>query len=233
MQYSFIHQLILVTTQILVCIVMILRTYAFYGRNRRLLWMLVVIGVCLTAVCVWTVLGQRATAVKVLPGCHLGVSVSTGYHLAASWEALLLFDSIIFGLTIYQSYSARRRVGVQARMPLHTLIMRDGAMYFAAMVLANLTNIITYYVTGPLLRGSMSTFANCVSVSMMSRLMLNLHEKAGVGILTQLNASQFPDDIPLSVSVVRTDNVINVPPMPDTPSASTRAIETVPSTSDV
>jgi len=69
-------------------------------------------------------------------------------------------------------------------------------MYFAAMAFANLANIITYYLAGPLIRGSLSTFANCVSLSMMSRLMLNLHAKANTGILSELN---FEEAAPLDV----------------------------------
>ncbi|THH15946.1 hypothetical protein EW146_g4616 [Bondarzewia mesenterica] len=73
-----------------------------------------------------------------------------------------------------------------------------GAIYFFIMVLANLSNIFTFYFAPDGLRGCLSTFASwyvpplrhlslnytpthpmhSVSVTMMSRLMLNLHEVA-------------------------------------------------------
>ncbi|KAJ8453745.1 hypothetical protein ONZ45_g19585 [Pleurotus djamor] len=51
----------------------------------------------------------------------------------------------------------------------------SGALYFAVMVLANLLNILTFYLPSPLLRGSLATFASLTSVTMISRLLLNLH----------------------------------------------------------
>ncbi|KAJ7841601.1 hypothetical protein B0H14DRAFT_3457371 [Mycena olivaceomarginata] len=189
-QYSFGHQIILVVTQFLVSVIAILRTYALYNRDKRVLGGLVILGVCFMAVTSWTVHGQHSIPVTVFPGCHLGVTERTffsGYHLSASWVALFLFDATILALTLLKTYSTRLLLGGGEEIPLHMLIMRDGAMYFAAMAFANLANIITYYLTGPLIRGSLSTFANCVSVSMMSRLVLNLHAKANTGILSELN----------------------------------------------
>ncbi|KAJ6484496.1 hypothetical protein C8R47DRAFT_1321556 [Mycena vitilis] len=185
--------IILVITQLLVSVVAILRTYALYSRNKRLLWCLLILGACLIALSSWTVYGQHAIPVTVFPGCHLGVTEGTGHHLSASWFCLFLFDLIIFVLTVSKTYSTRRLLGGGDELPLHMLMVRDGAMYFAAMAFANLANIITYYSTGPLIRGSLSTFANCVSVSMMSRLMLNLHAKANAGVFSQLNNTQLND----------------------------------------
>ncbi|KAJ6564984.1 hypothetical protein DFH09DRAFT_1158258 [Mycena vulgaris] len=196
-QYSFLHQIVLVVTQFLVSLIMILRTYALYDRDTRVLVFLVSIGVCLLAVCSWAVHDQQAIPVTIFPGCHQGVTKSNGYHLSATWAALFLFDSIIFGLTMRKIYSTRIRMGSGELLPLHMLIVRDGALYFGAMALANLGNIITYYLGGPLTRGSLSTFANCVSISLMSRLMLNLHEKTDVGILS-FRDSQFEESLPMN-----------------------------------
>jgi len=52
----------------------------------------------------------------------------------------------------------------------------------SVMALANLSNILSFYLGGPFSRGIMSTLASSVSVTMMSRLMLNLHETAELGI---------------------------------------------------
>ncbi|KAJ7479135.1 hypothetical protein FB451DRAFT_1450949 [Mycena latifolia] len=175
------YAITIVVVQILICIVMILRMYALYGRSRRVLWTLVGIGATLIGVVVYNSQGQTATTLTVLPGCHPHIG---SYRYAASWGALLVFDSIIFGLTVYNGWSTRARMGLQSTMPLHTLIIRDGALYFAIMVLSNLANIITFATTSPLLPGALATFANCISITMMSRLMLNLHEHADRGVIT-------------------------------------------------
>jgi hypothetical protein len=50
-------------------------------------------------------------------------------ELAGSWAVLLVFDSIIFSLTLYNGWSVRRTTGVHSVMALHTIIIRDGALY--------------------------------------------------------------------------------------------------------
>ncbi|KAJ6613161.1 hypothetical protein B0H10DRAFT_2222475 [Mycena sp. CBHHK59/15] len=182
--------------KVVVCTVMILRIWALYDRSVRILLFLFGTGACIIALILWSVQGQHSESADSIPGCHVSISRSTAHHFAGTWEALFFFDALIFALTLCKTW----RRGRDAHMPLHMLILRDGAMYFAGMALANLCNIITFYVrtppssalpsnqttnnpqmAGPILRGSLSTFASCVSVTMMARLMLNLHAEAEAG----------------------------------------------------
>ncbi|KAJ7048475.1 hypothetical protein C8F01DRAFT_1339661 [Mycena amicta] len=180
------HQIVIVGTQLLACVVMLLRTHALYGRSRRFLAILLSISLCLIAVVVWSTLGQHSYSIDAFPGCHVVVvDEATQYHLAAAWESLFAFDAMIFILTLYKTYSTWRHVGSYTHIPVHTLILRDGALYFGAMALANLGNILTFYLAGPVLAGALSTIASCVSVTMVSRLMLNLHHKTDVGIFSE------------------------------------------------
>ncbi|KAF8890463.1 hypothetical protein BD779DRAFT_1517895 [Infundibulicybe gibba] len=77
-----------------------------------------------------------------------------------------------------------RNVAIHRRLPMITLFLRDGGIYFAVMALANLANILTFYFCGPFLQGGLSTFSSSISVTMMSRFMLNLHETANIGIFS-------------------------------------------------
>ncbi|KAJ6565024.1 hypothetical protein DFH09DRAFT_1363982 [Mycena vulgaris] len=172
---------------------MMLRIYALYGRNVRFLACFLALSTPFLAVIVWSIVGHDRHF-ETLPGCHVSVSVATAHQLSAGWGAFFLYDSLIFGLTVGKTYATWRRADSQEYMPIHSLIFRDGALYFAAMAMSNLCNIVTYYISGPILAGSLSTFASCVSVTIMSRLMLNLHEKAHVGVLTHLS---FDDDVVL------------------------------------
>ncbi|KAJ6503782.1 hypothetical protein C8R45DRAFT_1091556 [Mycena sanguinolenta] len=177
-QYNLVHQVFMLTTELAVSVVMIIRIYALYARSLRVLWGLIALGVCLMTVAVWSVLaGQNELPLTVLSGCHLSIVQSASIHLAIPWECLFVFDSIIFGLTVYNGYTTRRAVG-EMNMPIHSLMVRDGAMYFAAMALANLANIVTFLIGGPLLPGSLATFATCMSVTLMTRLMLNINERS-------------------------------------------------------
>ncbi|ETW76064.1 hypothetical protein HETIRDRAFT_119296 [Heterobasidion irregulare TC 32-1] len=90
------------------------------------------------------------------------------YCLAAPWEMHIVFDVTVFILTTVK-WSQHRR---DSLAHLDTCEKWSGAMYFCAMGLAELANIFTFYDP---LRGTLSTFATCISVTMMSRLILNLH----------------------------------------------------------
>ncbi|KAJ7481837.1 hypothetical protein FB451DRAFT_1394454 [Mycena latifolia] len=111
----------------------------------------------------------------------LSLRVYAMYDLAAVWEALLGYDLLIFGIILSrtsQLWLRSRTPG--SSTPLISLMQRDGALYFIAMTLANLLNIITFYVGG-----ASTPLTLCVSVSMTSRLMLNLHALADRGVYSQ------------------------------------------------
>ncbi|KAJ7768642.1 hypothetical protein DFH07DRAFT_1007902, partial [Mycena maculata] len=126
--------------------------------------------------------------------------------LATVWEALFAYDLLIFAIILFRSSQLRRRNRTPGAFPpLISLLRRDGATYFVAMALANLLNIISFYVGGPFLKGGLSTFATrrvpssnpvahsqhiwlggiSVSVTLTSRLMLNLHALADRGLYTE------------------------------------------------
>ncbi|KAJ7655486.1 hypothetical protein B0H17DRAFT_1214005 [Mycena rosella] len=163
----------------------------------------------------WSMHGQHALPSSA-SGCHVEITGATVQQLAFPWEGLFVFDTVIFGLTVFNAYTTTRQLGSLMHLPLHRIIMRDGVSFllfeqntfdiahdlrypifrvmFSIMALANLANICTFYLGGPLFHDSFATFASCISVTMMSRLMLNLHEHADIGILTSWDASVFRDD---------------------------------------
>ncbi|KAJ7101254.1 hypothetical protein B0H15DRAFT_815471 [Mycena belliarum] len=176
-RYDLVHQLFMLATQLLVATVMILRVWALYGRQARVLWGLIGVSSALIAVSAWSLhRGQHGFPLTVLPGCHLEVVQAASHDLARPWECLFVFDSIMFGMTTYKGCATRHAIG-GANMPLHRVLIRDGA------------NIVT---TVP---GSLATFATCMSVVMMTRLMLNLHERTDIGVLTQLQISDIGDEL--------------------------------------
>ncbi|KAJ6467925.1 hypothetical protein C8R45DRAFT_1019467 [Mycena sanguinolenta] len=181
---SLFRELALVATQIITGVIMIIRVYALYGRSKRVLWFLLGVGAVVVAVSTWSVNGQKGSRSVVVGGCHFGLAESTSYQFAGSWEGLFGFDSIIFGLTVWYAFSTYRP---ENRFNLSAVIVRDGAMYFGLMALSNLVNIATYYLVDiwPFLPGALGTFANCMSITLISRLILNLHEHANTGILTR------------------------------------------------
>lgn len=59
-------------------------------------------------------------------------------------------------------------------LPLFVPIPVDILAWNRVLAMANLSNILTFVLGEPLIRGVSTTFANAISVTMLSRLMLNL-----------------------------------------------------------
>ncbi|KAG1798848.1 uncharacterized protein HD556DRAFT_1348463 [Suillus plorans] len=72
-------------------------------------------------------------------------------------------------------------------------------MYFAGMTSVNLPNILTYFCGSEIIRGSLSSFTTCMSVTLISRLMLNLHGCVDTGIFSS------PAETSLEVLTTRVD----------------------------
>ncbi|KAF7350227.1 hypothetical protein MVEN_01326100 [Mycena venus] len=164
MQVTIIRQVHLFATQVVVSLIMILRVYALYGSNLRVACLLLWIGACVIAVTVWSMNGQKS-APAFLEGCHVAIMRSTyvrspsmlttqltpiptsrAIRLAGAWQSLLFLDCTIFGLTVFNAYTTTRRMGPLVNLPLHQVIVRDGALYFAAVAVANFSNMSTFYV---------------------------------------------------------------------------------------
>ncbi|THH12890.1 hypothetical protein EW146_g7278 [Bondarzewia mesenterica] len=210
--YEHFRQILMLANQVVVFILLTMRTYALIGMRRsRLTRILDMRSKRPNGFNVqWSLVGQHDTVLSGVNGCHVEMTKSTGVHVAVAWEAQVGFDLLIFGLTIAKSTVSRRQrqainswIRVETGLidlihrdgellPTHTLLLtcsdrwgihsgilgHTGAIYFAFMVLANLSNIFTFFFAPDGLRGVLSTFASCVSVTMMSHLMLNLHEAA-------------------------------------------------------
>ncbi|RPD65688.1 hypothetical protein L227DRAFT_570971 [Lentinus tigrinus ALCF2SS1-6] len=194
--YAFFRQLLLIINQVVVCFILFLRTFALYGRDWRVGGSVFAFAMALLGISCWSIVGQHED-VELRGGCHLAADRVTAIRIAVSWESLFLFDLTIFSLTLFKTWQQRRRNPVTVgRGDILSLVMRDGALYFAVMASANLANTLTFYVLGPILRGCLSTAASCISVTMMSRLMLNLHGTVSGReiITTPLTDSSDPSD---------------------------------------
>ncbi|KAJ3747771.1 hypothetical protein DFH05DRAFT_1359047, partial [Lentinula detonsa] len=179
-RYGVYRQLVLFIQQVIVCVLLTMRIYALYGRSIRILSYMLGSAVTLAVVAAWSLFGQKGTTsaksemYKRYDDIHI-------IHLASAWEALFCYDTILFGFTLYQTHKSRHTMGMSLHIPLVSLMLRD-AVSFEYL---NRCRLIMQTLQ-PFLRGSLSTFSSCISVTMMSRLMLNLHGSARTGIFTTL-----------------------------------------------
>ncbi|KAF7335746.1 hypothetical protein MVEN_02230300 [Mycena venus] len=172
---------------------------------------------------VWTIIKygepQMLTAPG-MPGCHTAIPRSTALRLAGVWEAQLVLDLMIFGLTLYKAYTDRAVISMVPGSLVERM-MRDGAMYFGIIVLANLADLVTIYLGDVrpclllpheyriknhpfkiMIAGILSWWTTSLSVTLISRLMLNL-QRAGAGnsgavshYTTELETIHFRDQNP-------------------------------------
>ncbi|KAF7310190.1 hypothetical protein MIND_00392600 [Mycena indigotica] len=203
-------EVLLVIQELLVEITLIVRVFAMYGLNFWILGFLLSIGSVSGALALWAIIeyGRPVVispplGVPALHGCHVAFTRQTALRLAGAWEGLLVCDTVVFLLTVRRVY-IQRPVTLRVRLPLRmasrqhnaeldrpeTLLERmykDGALYFGIIVLANLANLLTFYLGDMLLAGSLSWFTTNISVALLCRLMLSLHQAGNAGLMSDVS----------------------------------------------
>ncbi|KAJ7041564.1 hypothetical protein C8F04DRAFT_1079269 [Mycena alexandri] len=167
------HTYFALLSQILVAVMLIMRTYALYERNKYTL--LLTVGVTLAAIIVALSVTLTGSDLNTLDahlrtfGCPSPTPHATNLRDAAAWGGMLVFDVMIFSLTVYKALKHDVRAG-----SLFSVLLRDGSLYFIIMIASNAVNIGTYTMAGPILSGCGTTMTNALSSVVISRLMLNL-----------------------------------------------------------
>ncbi|KAE9404335.1 hypothetical protein BT96DRAFT_989399 [Gymnopus androsaceus JB14] len=165
---------------IIVAILLTLRIYALYECDKRVLIILSVFLVGGIGLAIVTDLLAHSTKLpSSIPsaGCHDFLNLKNAALVAVGWEALFFYDLLLFGMTILKAYQAH-----------------SGS---EQSITVNFLNVITFYVTGnSLLRAAFSPIASCMSVTLMSRLMLHLHEIASPGLYINHEKTIAPNGLP-------------------------------------
>ncbi|KAL5514434.1 hypothetical protein ACEPAG_2522 [Sanghuangporus baumii] len=170
-------------SNIISAIILILRTYALY---ERALWVLIVTGIfgaASVAVGAWSVNSVDGELFNFQPIVVCVPMLIHNQGLKFAWIMTFCFDFVVFGLTIARTYrymKAQSRLHMESRLTV--LLMRDGSIYFLVMSIVNAANYIlaarirnSFFASAT---GTNSIFANVISVTMISRLLLNLREEA-------------------------------------------------------
>ncbi|KAG2132372.1 hypothetical protein DEU56DRAFT_812395 [Suillus clintonianus] len=204
--YVLSKQVLVFSQAIIVCLILTLRTYALYGRSKRLLAFLGIIGLAFAGGAAAETFGSYPSTVTNVPGgCYETFTADTNIRLGLAWVVLSVYESLIFVLTVSRIFGIRgflRLSLTMSRRNIIVVIFQDGALYFGAMTLFNIPNILTYFGGSDIIRGSLSTFTSCMSVTLISRLMLNLHKSIDTGIFS---APTWDDDDALAVLTTRVD----------------------------
>ncbi|KAG1771987.1 hypothetical protein EV702DRAFT_1134941 [Suillus placidus] len=184
-KYVLVAQVLLVSQQVFICLTLSLRTYALYGCSRRLLKWMAIIGLALAAGALAGSFGHDSNSTTD-NNCHEIYTAATAIRHGMAWVAMFVYELLIFVLTVFKTCKTRGlpRFSLISRGDILDIIFHDGVLYFAGMTLVNLPNILTYFCGSDITRGSLSAFTSCMSVTLMSRLMLNLHGSIDTGIFS-------------------------------------------------
>lgn len=168
------HQIFAIVIQVFVGVLLIVRTYALYNRNRWVLGVTVGVAISGATVACWAVLIPHGSPPSQPgdEGCNVDLSNLQGLYFAIAWGSLLVFDCLIFALTFVRAITLSQI----ARRTLFDIMLRDGTLYFACMAGANLGNIVTFILCSPGLKGVPTIFTNVISTTLISRLMLNIRD---------------------------------------------------------
>ncbi|KAJ7899311.1 hypothetical protein B0H14DRAFT_3424134 [Mycena olivaceomarginata] len=161
-----VREFLLVVQQFTVGCTMILRVYAMYNLDKRVLACLLVPALVTVGIGVWSVLpdntnGPSHDIIITFLGCHTPLSRTHDHRLAAAWGAELGCETIaLFSVSLWE------------------IMLRDGVMYFSVVCLVNLANILMYYFGDFATAGSLGWPTASISVVMITRVMLHLHAAA-------------------------------------------------------
>ncbi|KAG1779285.1 hypothetical protein EV702DRAFT_95053 [Suillus placidus] len=189
-KYMVTRQLLIFFQQFIVCVILIIRTYALYNCSKRLLTWITIIFVVLAGSASVGTFGQYARNLTTSPGvgCFETYTVEESARFGLAWLAILGFELLIFVLTVHRTCKTRGllRLRLVTRRNIFDVMFHDGAMYFGAMTLCNIPNIAMYYYEPGVINGSLglAILTSCMSVTLISRLMLNLHKSIDSGIFS-------------------------------------------------
>ncbi|EMD37629.1 hypothetical protein CERSUDRAFT_123532 [Gelatoporia subvermispora B] len=180
------HQYFAVTTQAIAAVryglqtrsaLLIMRTFALYNRDLRILLLMIAATVVGGAIAIWSIDTDTSNNDMSLTtfgalGCNLSLSTKQARHLAGAWSSMLGLDTIIFILTVVRVV----HFGPSMKRGMLRLMLRDGTMYYGLIVIAGIANTVTFMVGLATTQGLCTTLTNVASSTLVSRLMLNLRD---------------------------------------------------------
>jgi len=113
-------------------------------------------------------------------GCIPTVSPDKSIRFVYYWFSLVAFDFVVFLMTLVRGL----RVLGHSRT-LVKVLLRDGVMYFVAMLISEVTNFVVFWNVSPDLIAINWTYNSTITVVLLSRLVMNLREVRRTGELAK------------------------------------------------
>jgi len=195
-RFALYHQCYSGVSSVLIAILLIIRTYALYERQRGVLLLLLGVAAIGMGVCIWSIIPTHNLPhltddpeVLLVARCDHSLTTAQGRFLVAPWASILLFDTTVFVLTLYR----RIVIGRTFHHGLLALMLRDGIIFYGVLLVLYVSNITTLLAAEPPIKGISVTFTNVISASMMNRLMLNVRQSQRTNY-NAISILRFPDN---------------------------------------
>ncbi|KAJ3488025.1 hypothetical protein NLI96_g3129 [Meripilus lineatus] len=157
-----------------VCSLLLIRTYALYQRNVKILIFLCLLFV-LNGIQSVTTLPREGEIIPHLQGCIQLPPDMNVARLVGPWVGLIVFDISIFFLTLYKSI--KEWDYIKHSSSVFMLVFGDGAVYFVMMALANAITVVMCYISSPVNKEFFSPVSTQIAVNLVSRLVLNIRKE--------------------------------------------------------
>ncbi|OBZ67269.1 hypothetical protein A0H81_12799 [Grifola frondosa] len=166
-QLQFYHQIIAALTQFVVPFFPVLRTYALYNCNRKVLYALICMYCLGVGIVIWAIVNVRTnhvvsiTDITTTTRCYLTLSTKQKRYLAIAWSPGLVLDGIVFVLMLIQA----RRTDRNGSGSVFKVLFRDGegTIYFGLIQFCYLANVLSYAL--PMTKPAYTTLANAYALS--------------------------------------------------------------------
>ncbi|KZV82432.1 hypothetical protein EXIGLDRAFT_729734 [Exidia glandulosa HHB12029] len=160
----------------------IMRTYALYSRDHRILYVMVPLLVGEVAL-VFTVVGFNVPRyyanLDALPDHPPTIVEIPSRNFAIGvWCCQGLFDCVVFGLTLHKTIRLSK---AHVKTPILPLLFRDGCGYFVAMILLYSINVLLEIFGSRRIRTVNASLASIFPVVLSQRIVLNLRSLSRAG----------------------------------------------------
>ncbi|KAI0825739.1 hypothetical protein BC629DRAFT_19963 [Irpex lacteus] len=177
------HQVFTAATSCIVSVLLGLRASVFYSNQRRIVWLIIgalilsqVMSVGLTTLSEFAPWAPLPPQYVLLGGCKISLSQIQGYYVTGAWLSLLVYDALMFYMTIRKTLPMTRSVTL--KHSLIQVLQREGITYFGVLFLLYIINVGTLLFSPPYYKGVLITFINALSCVLSGRVMLHIREAA-------------------------------------------------------
>ncbi|KDR74069.1 hypothetical protein GALMADRAFT_250803 [Galerina marginata CBS 339.88] len=162
-------------------VILQMRIYALYDLDKRILTVMTVCFVVSWSISAW-IMGRALSSFTAyaypLPGGSICDPIGLGPYLNMFWVPMLLFESLLCGLALYQGFRSHRLDGsfFERGRQLIGVLVRDSLIYFLVILTTYLSCVIFMVSAPSYLLGVPVAFSIAMPSVLSNKLILNIRE---------------------------------------------------------